>query len=121
MAAPFAGGPGSVRVRLHFDYPPPASPTCGVCWLLLEPSQVRLVTDLCSLIRDKFGFSRRAKLSLFLDGALLPPTESARLVRDNDALRVKLEEIIRGDNTEKPPMVSDPLKSDRNKAGGRGF
>ncbi|XP_060109417.1 coilin [Heteronotia binoei] len=98
MAAAFASGQGSVRVRLLFDYPPPGSPTCGLCWLLLEPSQVRLVTDLSSLIRDKFGFSRRAKLSLFLDGALLPPTESARLVRDNDSLRVKLEEVIGEDS-----------------------
>ncbi|XP_067403514.1 coilin [Emydura macquarii macquarii] len=92
MAA--AGGGGPVRLRLLFDYPPPASPGCSLCWLLLEPSQVRLVTDLISLVRDKFGFSRRAQLSLFLEGALLPPTESARLVRDNDSLRVKLEERV---------------------------
>ncbi|XP_077184839.1 coilin isoform X2 [Paroedura picta] len=98
MAAASASGPASVRVRLLFDYPPPGSPTCGLCWLLLEPTQVRFVTDLSSLIRDKFGFSRRAKLSLFLDGALLPPTESARLVRDNDSLRVKLEEVIGEDS-----------------------
>ncbi|XP_054859640.1 coilin [Eublepharis macularius] len=99
MAAACGGGPGSgsVRLRLLFDYPPPGSPSCGRCWLLLEPGQARLVTDLSSLIRDRFGFSRRAQLSLFLDGALLPPTESARLVRDNDALRVKLEKIIGGD------------------------
>ncbi|XP_060619955.2 coilin [Anolis sagrei] len=90
-----------VRLRLLFDYPPPGSPACGLCWLLLEPSQVRLVTDLISLIRDKFGFSRRAKLSLFLDGALLPPTESARLVRDNDSLRVKLEAVIGEDSCDK--------------------
>ncbi|XP_075759953.1 coilin isoform X2 [Pelodiscus sinensis] len=89
-----AGGGGPVRLRLLFDYPPPGSPGCSLCWLLLEPSQVRLVTDLISLIRDKFGFSRRAQLSLFLEGALLPPTESARLVRDNDSLRVKLEKIV---------------------------
>ncbi|XP_074870544.1 coilin [Carettochelys insculpta] len=87
------GGGGPVRLRLLFDYPPPGSPGCGLCWLLLEPSQVRLVTDLISLIREKFGFSRRAQLSLFLEGALLPPTESARLVRDNDSLRVKLEKV----------------------------
>ncbi|XP_024051231.2 coilin [Terrapene carolina triunguis] len=92
MAA--AGGGGPVRLRLLFDYPPPGSPGCSLCWLLLEPSQVRLVTDLISLIREKFGFSRRAQLSLFLEGALLPPTESARLVRDNDSLRVKLEEVV---------------------------
>ncbi|CAM2101995.1 unnamed protein product [Caretta caretta] len=89
-----AGGGGPVRLRLLFDYPPPGSPGCSLCWLLLEPSHVRLVTDLISLIREKFGFSRRAQLSLFLEGALLPPTESARLVRDNDSLRVKLEEVV---------------------------
>lgn len=82
-----AAGAGPVRLRLVFDHPPPASPGCALCWLLLEPGQARLVTDLLSLIRHRFGFSRRARLSLFLDGALLPPAESARLVRDNDSLR----------------------------------
>ncbi|EMP40199.1 Coilin [Chelonia mydas] len=48
-----AGGGGPVRLRLLFDYPPPGSPGCSLCWLLLEPSQVRLVTDLISLIREK--------------------------------------------------------------------
>ncbi|XP_071620696.1 coilin [Heliangelus exortis] len=95
-----AAGSGSVRLRLLFDYPPPGSPGCALCWLLLEPAQVRLVTDLVSLIRHRFGFSRRARLSLFLDGAMLPPTESARLVRDNDSLRVKLEEIVADDSEE---------------------
>uniref|UniRef100_A0A670YCN9 Coilin n=1 Tax=Pseudonaja textilis TaxID=8673 RepID=A0A670YCN9_PSETE len=82
-----AASPAPVRLRLLFDYPPPVSPACGLCWLLVEPNQVRLITDLISLIREKFGFSRHARLNLFLDGALLPPTESARLVRDNDSLR----------------------------------
>uniref|UniRef100_A0A670YEF4 Coilin n=1 Tax=Pseudonaja textilis TaxID=8673 RepID=A0A670YEF4_PSETE len=91
-----AASPAPVRLRLLFDYPPPVSPACGLCWLLVEPNQVRLITDLISLIREKFGFSRHARLNLFLDGALLPPTESARLVRDNDSLRweVRLEEIV---------------------------
>ncbi|XP_061233315.1 coilin [Neopsephotus bourkii] len=95
-----AAGGGPVRLRLVFDYPPPGSPGCALCWLLLEPGRVRLVTDLISLIRHRFGFSRRARLSLFLEGALLPPTESARLVRDNDSLRVKLEEIAVADYEE---------------------
>ncbi|XP_066188522.1 coilin [Sylvia atricapilla] len=94
-----AAGGGPMRLRLMFDHPPPASPGCALCWLLLEPGQARLVTDLLSLIRHRFGFSRRARLSLFLQGALLPPAESARLVRDNDSLRVKLEEIV-GDDYE---------------------
>ncbi|XP_039937604.1 coilin [Hirundo rustica] len=95
-----AAGGGPVRLRLVFDHPPPASPGCALCWLLLEPGQARLVTDLLSLIRHRFGFSRRARLSLFLQGALLPPAESARLVRDNDSLRVKLEEIVADDYEE---------------------
>ncbi|XP_068269347.1 coilin isoform X2 [Nyctibius grandis] len=95
-----AAAGGAVRLRLLFDYPPPGSPGSALCWLLLEPGQVRLVTDLLSLIRHRFGFSRRARLSLFLEGALLPPTESARLVRDNDSLRVKLEEIVADDYEE---------------------
>ncbi|XP_071429917.1 coilin [Pithys albifrons albifrons] len=94
-----AAGPGPVRLRLQFDHAPPASPGCAQCWLLLEPGQARLVTDLLSVIRHRFGFSRRARLSLFLQGALLPPAESARLVRDNDSLRVKLEDIA-ADNYE---------------------
>uniref|UniRef100_A0A8D0GLF0 Coilin n=1 Tax=Sphenodon punctatus TaxID=8508 RepID=A0A8D0GLF0_SPHPU len=95
MAAEMLGA--AVRLRLVFDYPPPGSPDCALCWLLLEPSRVRLVTDLISLIRDRFGYSRRAQLSLFLEGALLPPGESVRLVRDNDSLRVKLEEVVAED------------------------
>ncbi|XP_063265392.1 coilin [Prinia subflava] len=95
-----AAGGGPVRLRLVFDHPPPASPGCALCWLLLEPGQARLVTDLLSLIRHRFGFSRRARLSLFLQGALLPPAESARLVRDNDSLRVKLEDIVADDYEE---------------------
>ncbi|XP_064251647.1 coilin [Passer domesticus] len=95
-----AAGGGPVRLRLVFDHPPPASPGCALCWLLLEPGQARLVTDLLSLIRHRFGFSRRARLSLFLEGALLPPAESARLVRDNDSLRVKLEEVVADDYEE---------------------
>uniref|UniRef100_A0A8B9VN68 Coilin n=1 Tax=Anas zonorhyncha TaxID=75864 RepID=A0A8B9VN68_9AVES len=111
MAAPGSCGP--LRLRLLFDHPPPGSPGCALCWLLLEPDQARLVTDLLSIIRHRFGFSRRARLSLFLDGALLPPTESARLVRDNDALRVKLEGILADSDDEE---VDDEFSYTPNKS-----
>ncbi|EHB16800.1 Coilin [Heterocephalus glaber] len=81
-----------VRLRLQFDYPPPITPHCTVFWLLVDLNRCRVVTDLISLIRQRFGFSSGALLGLYLDGGLLPPAESARLVRDNDCLRVKLEE-----------------------------
>ncbi|XP_005056256.2 PREDICTED: coilin [Ficedula albicollis] len=75
-------------------------PSSGCGTRSAVPGGGRLVTDLLSLIRHRFGFSRRARLSLFLEGALLPPAESARLVRDNDSLRVKLEEILADDYEE---------------------
>ncbi|XP_064532118.1 coilin [Pseudopipra pipra] len=108
-----AAGGGPVRLRLQFDHPPPASPGCALCWLLLEPGQARLVTDLLSLIRHRFGFSRRARLSLFLQGALLPPAESARLVRDNDSLRVKLDDIVADDYEETDDGFTYTTKEDK--------
>ncbi|XP_027738185.1 coilin [Empidonax traillii] len=108
-----AAGGGPVRLRLQFDHPPPASPGCALCWLLLEPGQARLVTDLLSLIRHRFGFSRRARLSLFLQGALLPPAESARLVRDNDSLRVKLDDIVSDDYEETDDGFTYTRKEDK--------
>uniref|UniRef100_H0XJS2 Coilin n=1 Tax=Otolemur garnettii TaxID=30611 RepID=H0XJS2_OTOGA len=102
----------TVRLRLQFDYPPPATPHCTVFWLLVDLNRCRFVTDLISLIRQRFGFSSGALLGLYLEGGLLPPAESARLVRDNDCLRVKLEErgvaensliISNGDSTHLSP------------------
>ncbi|XP_006833705.1 PREDICTED: coilin [Chrysochloris asiatica] len=93
----------TVRLRLQFDYPPPATPDCTVFWLLVDLSRCRVVTDLISLVRQRFGFSSGALLGLYLDGGLLPPGESARLVRDNDCLRVKLEEGV----TESPVVASN--------------
>ncbi|XP_036197331.1 coilin isoform X1 [Myotis myotis] len=94
----------TVRLRLRFDYPPPATPLCMDFWLLVDLNRCRVVTDLISLIRQRFGFSSGALLSLYLEGGLLPHGESARLVRDNDCLRVKLEER---EVTENPVVVSN--------------
>uniref|UniRef100_A0A2I2YN48 Uncharacterized protein n=1 Tax=Gorilla gorilla gorilla TaxID=9595 RepID=A0A2I2YN48_GORGO len=82
----------TVRLRLQFDYPTPATPHRTVFWLLVDLNRCRVVRDLISLICQLFGFSYAALLGLYLEGGLLPPAESARLVRDNDCLRVKLEE-----------------------------
>uniref|UniRef100_K9ILM1 Putative coilin n=1 Tax=Desmodus rotundus TaxID=9430 RepID=K9ILM1_DESRO len=94
----------TVRLRLQFDYPPPATPHCTDFWLLADLNRCRVVTDLISLIRQRFGFSSGAPLGLYLEGGLLPHGESARLVRDNDCLRVKLEEREVAEN---PIIVSN--------------
>ncbi|XP_036893331.1 coilin [Sturnira hondurensis] len=94
----------TVRLRLQFDYPPPATPHCTDFWLLADLNRCRVVTDLISLIRERFGFSSGAPLGLYLDGGLLPHGESARLVRDNDCLRVKLEETAVAEN---PVIISN--------------
>ncbi|XP_036125882.1 coilin isoform X1 [Molossus molossus] len=94
----------TVRLRLQFDYPPPATPHCMDFWLLVDLNRCRVVTDLISLIRERFGFSSGAPLALYLEGALLPHGESGRLVRDNDCLRVKLEDREVAEN---PVIVSN--------------
>lgn len=76
-----------IRVRLHFDYPPPAVVDCRMCWLLVDLNKCRVVADLESIIREKFEFSRRSILNLFIEDCYLPHTESIYVVRDNDSVR----------------------------------
>ncbi|XP_033895730.2 coilin-like [Acipenser ruthenus] len=92
MAAP--GLNNAVRVRLHFDYPPPGTPGCRMCWLYIDLNKCRVVTDLASIIRDKFDFSRRTVLDLFIEDCFLPPNESIYVIRDNDSIRVKAEGFL---------------------------
>lgn len=84
MAAPSSH---LIRVRLHFDYPPPGAVGCRLCWLLVDQSSCRVVSDLENLIRDRFELSRRSIVSLFVDECYLPHTESAYVLRDNDCVR----------------------------------
>uniref|UniRef100_A0A2K6DJ05 Coilin N-terminal domain-containing protein n=1 Tax=Macaca nemestrina TaxID=9545 RepID=A0A2K6DJ05_MACNE len=74
------------RLRLQFDYPPPATPHCTAFWLLVD------LNNLTSLIHQRFSCSSGDLLGLYLERGLLPRGESVRLVRDNCCLRVKLEE-----------------------------
>ncbi|XP_076609277.1 coilin [Chaetodon auriga] len=80
-----------IRVRLYFDYPPPAVIDCRMCWLLVDLNTCRVVADLESIIREKFEFSRRSILNLFIEDCYLPHTESIYVVRDNDSVRVKVD------------------------------
>uniref|UniRef100_A0A3B3WPS3 Uncharacterized protein n=1 Tax=Poecilia mexicana TaxID=48701 RepID=A0A3B3WPS3_9TELE len=80
-----------IRLRLFFDYPPPAVVGCRMCWLLVDLNTCRVVADLESVIREKFEFSRSSILSLFIEDCYLPHTENIYVVRDNDDVRVKVE------------------------------
>ncbi|XP_036409067.1 coilin [Megalops cyprinoides] len=88
-----ASGLNTIRVRVYFDYPPPAVPDCRMCWVLVDLNKCRVVADLASIIKEKFDFSRRTILNLFIEDCYLPPTESVYVVRDNDSIRVKVEGV----------------------------
>ncbi|MEE6507013.1 hypothetical protein FKM82_007943 [Ascaphus truei] len=108
MAAPSS----SVRVRLCFDYPPPAIPESCMFWLLVDVKRCRVVTDLASIVRQRFFYSRRGGLSLYVEDCLLPPGESILVIRDNDCIRVKWDEIYPEDDTEpRNSSVHLPKKS----------
>ncbi|XP_053706825.1 coilin isoform X2 [Synchiropus splendidus] len=91
MAAP---SKNSIRVRLHFDFPPPAVVSCRMCWMLVDTASCRFIADLESVIRDKFEFSQGSILSLFIEECYLPHTESILVVRDNDCIRVRLDTAL---------------------------
>ncbi|KAK9957323.1 hypothetical protein ABG768_019642 [Culter alburnus] len=84
----------AVRVRLYFDYPPPATPECRMCWLLVDLNKCRVITDLSSIIKEKFGYSRKTILDLFIEDCYLPDTENIYIVRDNDSIRVKVSSPV---------------------------
>ncbi|KAM6904747.1 coilin [Xenentodon cancila] len=96
-----AAGNGFIRLRLYFDYPPPVAVGCRMCWLLVDMNACRVVADLESTIREKFGFSRGSIFSLFIQDCYLPHTESIYVVRDNDDIRVKVECLaqVNGDSS----------------------
>ncbi|XP_038843518.1 coilin-like [Salvelinus namaycush] len=84
-----------IRVRLYFDYPPPSVSDCRMCWVLVDLNKCRVVADIASVIREKFDFSRRSILSLFIEDCYLPHTESIYVVRDNDSIRVKVDTLTK--------------------------
>ncbi|KAM4634572.1 coilin isoform 3-T4 [Polymixia lowei] len=104
----------SIRVRLYFDYPPPAVSDCRMCWVLVDLNKCRVVADLESIIRDKFDFGRKNILNLFIEDCYLPHTESIYVVRDNDSIRVKVDTVVQvnGDSNH-PDILSENSKKRR--------
>lgn len=58
-----------------------------MCWLLVDLNKCRVITDLSSIIKEKFGYSRKTILDLFIEDCYLPATENIYIVRDNDSIR----------------------------------
>ncbi|XP_035511494.1 coilin [Morone saxatilis] len=107
-----------IRVRLHFDYPPPAVADCRMCWLLVDLNRCRVVGDLESVIRDKFAFSRRSILQLFVEDCYLPHTESVLVVRDNDSVRVKVDCLSQvNGHSSRPDTASENCRKRQRPAG----
>ncbi|XP_060946060.1 coilin [Limanda limanda] len=95
-----------IRVRLLFDYPPPAVVHCRMCWLLVDLKACRVVADLESVIREKFELSSGSILSLFVDDCYLPHTEHILVVRDNDSVRVKVDSLPQVNGHSSSPNTS---------------
>uniref|UniRef100_A0A672SXM3 Coilin-like n=1 Tax=Sinocyclocheilus grahami TaxID=75366 RepID=A0A672SXM3_SINGR len=108
----------SIRVRLYFDYPPPATPECRMCWLLVDLNKCRVVADLSSIIKEKLGYSRRTLLDLFIEDCYLPSTESIYIVRDNDSIRVKVSSPVYINGAE--DYQSSEAQNSKTKKRGRG-
>ncbi|KAM4692442.1 coilin isoform 1-T1 [Rhinophrynus dorsalis] len=103
--------PCSVRVRLQFDYPPPAIPESCMFWLLVDVKRCRVVADLASIIRQRFLYGQRGGLSLYVEECLLPPGESILVIRDNDCIRVKWDETYSDDGVHSKNNDHQPKKS----------
>ncbi|XP_070958842.1 coilin-like [Oncorhynchus clarkii lewisi] len=102
-----------IRVRLYFDYPPPSVTDCRMCWVLVDLNKCRVVADIASVIREKFDFSRRSILSLFIEDCYLPHTESVYVVRDNDSIRVKVDTLTLSSGSQSSTSVVKSKKRRR--------
>lgn len=109
-----AHGNKFIRLRLFFDYPPPAVVGCRMCWLLVDLNSCRVVADLESVIREKFEFSRSSILSLFIEDCYLPHTESIYVVRDNDNVRCAFSSGVSG--RDRPQSGQHRVGTIRNKS-----
>ncbi|KAK9060227.1 hypothetical protein SSX86_020931 [Deinandra increscens subsp. villosa] len=86
----------SLRIRLIFD-------DCSVLsvaqrfdgmsnsWILIEPNQLPKISDACDHLLHKFNLTTSCPngILLFMEGFVLPPSESTRILKDNDIICVK--------------------------------
>ena len=91
----------SVRLRVHFEeIRRVVKPDHGEVWQIksdprppswvLVPSSSRYVSDVLQHLRNTFGVSSTCPCALELDGAAIPLTEPALILRDNDSVTMKI-------------------------------
>lgn len=84
-----------------------------MCWLLVDLNKCRVVADLSSIIKEKFGYSRKTILDLFIEECYLPSAESIYIVRDNDSVRVKVSSPVQVNGAEAEAQNSKSKKRGR--------
>lgn len=82
-----------LRLRISFDAPPPGMPSSTKYMILIEPQICRTVADVERVIKRKFGYSKKATLSLQLGGYTLPSTEKVEILQNDDSLSIQLYHI----------------------------
>ncbi|XP_076883094.1 coilin-like [Bidens hawaiensis] len=96
-----------LRIRITFD-------DCSVLnltqrsdgmtnsWTLIQPNQHPNISDVCVHLLHKFNLQHSCPngIILFMEGFVLPPSESTRILKDNDIISVKKKELALGEATE---------------------
>ncbi|XP_076892516.1 coilin-like [Bidens hawaiensis] len=71
-------------------------------WTLIEPHKHPNISDICDHLLHKFNLQHSCPngILLFMEGFVLPPSESTRILKDNDIISVKRKELALGEATE---------------------
>nr|XP_043639047.1 coilin [Erigeron canadensis] len=95
----------SLRIRVAFEDPSVLTQTqrsqgMSNSWILIEPiQQLPKISDVCNHIFHMFSLHTSCPngILLFMEGFVLPPSESARILKDNDIICVKRKGVALGE------------------------
>ncbi|KAL8241646.1 hypothetical protein R6Q59_011948 [Mikania micrantha] len=90
----------SFRIRLNIDDSlvlsvAQRSDGMNHSWTLIEPNQYPKISDVCNHLLHNFNLQNSCPngILLFMEGFMLPPFESTRILKDNDIICVKRKEV----------------------------
>ncbi|XP_023768374.1 uncharacterized protein LOC111916960 isoform X1 [Lactuca sativa] len=90
----------SIRLRLVFEdgsllSEAQRSDGMNQSWLLVEPNQHQKISDVCNHLLHSFNLRDSCPngILLYMDGFVLPPSESTRILKDKEILCVKRKEM----------------------------